>query len=158
MNPDNKLDQWLSRAFNSAVQNMILDDGRGEILAFGVFYLKKNNDGVDVYKNDVLTGSFCDRRTALSWCVAEKFNRVNLARSLRNLDLRRRYFRDDFKVRQSLLTHSKTKPFQDRVANKLLQRQTYLNSIEHQLENCIRQAKYLQIRGFQNETARACRT
>jgi hypothetical protein len=99
-------------------------------------------------------GDFSDRRVALSWCVAKNLQRHDLAASIAMLDQQHSTVEQDCEARKKLALHSSQPQFRDRVLTKLQAKNLYRAQINNQLEKCISLTKYLQLRGFQNETAR----
>jgi hypothetical protein len=157
MTQQQRLDKWIEQQLSRSMPNTLIENDSKELLAFGRYLIKRADQGFSVYKNLDPRGVFSDRRTALSWCVADKFNRQDLARCIMNLDVKVRSLRDDVIMRDRLGSQSQSHRFQYQVSSKLIHKKQQLKSLEHQLDKYTGQAKYLQIRGFQNETARTRR-
>lgn len=156
MKHQRKLESWALRELPHQINYMILED-QHQILAFGVYRITADQDLQQVWKREELVDSFLNRRTALSYCVAEHRQDFNLARQIQQLDHARRLIQADINTRQKLADSGTGANFRDRVRTKLQSRNQQLRDISVQLEKCIARAKYLQLRGFTNETARTRR-
>jgi hypothetical protein len=154
MTPTEKLEQFADRELRRNIQHILVDNGSGTVVAFGVYVIHQQSKLVTVSTPDQDHGEFSNRRTALSWCTADKFKRYNLAREIQQLDQRRRGLIDDLYCRTALRDRSRDAGFKETVTTKLEPKVERLRYINTELEKCINQAKYLQIRGFNNETAR----
>jgi len=157
MTQEQKLEAWAEREFPRVINSLILHDSRGTVLAFGRYRLEQNKRGVQIYIDDEPGLEFTDRRSALSWCVAAKYQQLNLARRISQLDQQKRFISDDIDTRRQLAQRSRNSRYQDTVNTKLATKIRHRSSVSEQLEKCISQAKYIQIRGFTNETARTRR-
>lgn len=155
MNQEQKLERFAVREIQNNLHNLIIDDEQGGHVAFGNYYIQPTNHGVAVYSlSRDLVGKFSNKRTALSYCVADKFNRLNLAIQIKNLDTKKQILSDDIACHQALNKRSRSREFQEMVQTKIYPKLTQYNSVCRELEKCVISAKYLQLKGFQNETAR----
>lgn len=157
MTHEDKLESWARREFTRAVDSMILTDHEGTVLAFGKYRIEQQAHQVQLYVNEEPTLTFSDRRSALSWCVAQKHQDFNLARRISQLDQQKWLISNDIDTRRVLLHRSRDARYRDMVHNKLLGKMRHRAEVSDQLEKCLAQAKYIQIRGFTNETARTRR-
>ena len=157
MTNQDKLENWARREFTREIGHLILTDSDGSLLVFGRYRIEQQPRQVQVYVNDDPVLTFSDRRSALSWCVAQKHQRLDLARRISQLDQHKRLLSDDIDTRQRLAQRSHNQHYQDVVHHKLISRQQNRATVTDQLEKCLAQAKYIQIRGFTNETARTRR-
>jgi len=149
-----KVARWAEREITKYLDQIILPHNKKNISVFGRFDLRHRHDKVHVAEHGVNRATFSDVRTALSWCVAIKFHEINLARSIAVLDEQRRITDQDIKSRRDLALNSKHLQFRDTVLTKLENKIQYRANVASQLEKCINLTKYLQLKGFQNETAR----
>ena len=109
MKYDHKLEVLLEKEFKKHSANSIVSDDTGNnYLVFGKYEITQTPDGFMVSDWHSALHCFSAKRIALSWCIADKYQRYNLSN----------------------------------------------NIVTAELEKCINSAKYLQIRGFHNETAR----
>jgi hypothetical protein len=111
-----------------------------------------------VYQDDMLIGEFTNTRVAVSWCVASKYRRQDLADNLLITDRALENISADIDVRSRLAERSRKPRFREDVWNKLETKIIRRRKLENQLSKYVDWAKYLQQRGFQNETARTGRT
>jgi hypothetical protein len=85
--------------------------------------------------------------------VADKYHQYNLANNIQTLDSKRQQLSADIHCRMSQATRGRHEDFYETVNTKIQPKQAVLDSVQAELEKCINSAKYLQLRGFSNETA-----
>lgn len=155
MNQDQKLESFAERSAHMLDSSIIpLETG---YLVFAKYNLQPNGNFYDVYLYDDLVATFSSKRTAISWCVAEKYRQHQLSFDIRVLDAKKSQLSADIYARQQMSNRSKRDQFAEIVETKLEPKIRYLNTIKAELEKCVNSAKYLQLRGFSNETARHSR-
>jgi hypothetical protein len=154
MTSEQKLEQWAEREFRRHASNIIVDDPNHGLIVFGRYHLQPGSTHCTVGTSDDNYLCFSNKRTALSWCVADKYHQYALANTIQILDQKRQLLSADIDCRQRLATHTKNHSLVDTVAAKLSVKTAKLEAINTELEKCIKTAKYFQIRGFSNETAR----
>lgn len=154
MNHDRKLEHWAERELKHNLNDLILDDDDGSILAFGRYHIKPCGNCCEVYRDQDLVGSFSNRKIALSWCVLEHRGFVDQSQHLTALDQRSSALGNDItnSIRSSQGT--KNNDFRAVLAAKIQNKQLFQRRCEIELEKYVARAKYLQLRGFRNETAR----
>lgn len=145
---------WAERELAKYTQHIILAEPNRTISVFGQYILVPCRGTVQVTENGDRRVDLRDTRTALSWCVARKFNRPELARQIETLDMAYRRTHQDIQQRRQLARRSSRLEFRDTVNAKLQRKIQYQFDLDRQLEKCIDLTKYLQRKGFQNETAR----
>lgn len=155
MTPEQKLEQFAEREFNKHCSNSILQGPDGEYAAFGMYHLRPVAHGVEVrnFSKD-LVGHFSSKRSALGYCIADKFKRYNLAIQIKNLDAKKQILANDLLCSQSLVQRLPNNDFRDTVEIKMGPKQAQYQAVIRELEKCVNSAKYLQSKGFQNETSR----
>jgi hypothetical protein len=153
-----KLEAWAERALYRNISNLIADNPDGSILAYGKYLIKQAAPGRFTVTDlaDAVT-SFGSKKSALSWCTANRYQDLNLARYILQLDTQKTQIRQDIEQRQQLTEICKNSQFRDRVMVKLESKKNFFRNVSIQLEKCMNRAKYLQLRGLQNETARTRR-
>ena len=150
-----RLHSILEQDLSTIEKNVIVPDGSG-YMAFGRYHIQSLDGVYEVTKYQLVCGHFTSLRGAISWCIADKYNQHRLRSDIHRLEKQKLMLQSDFKVRSALAKRSKNS--HDGIDAKLETRQYQLAQIEFQLDKCINQAKYWQIRGFNNETQRTGRT
>lgn len=122
--------------------------------AFGCYTVYLKNNLHHIYKNRVLVETVCSRKSALCWCIADKYKIKALSASIKNLD-------QDLDRKNSEIAHYKNVlqadvPTERKsvIADRLLESVLKAKHIHNQLNKCVNRAKYWQQKGFNNETAR----
>jgi hypothetical protein len=151
-----KLERVLSPELDLAVENMILATEDGFEL-FGKWSLKRDDGMISVFKADVLQGRFYSSRSAVSYCIAEKYGQFKLSQEIKFLDQEYGRMDCDIQTRTSMLPGFKDRQRRLTVLSKLEDRRIKLKHIKTQLEKCVWRAKYWQIKGFNDEIARTRR-
>ena len=152
-----KLEELLSEDFESVKNNLIFSTDQGYEV-FDRYTLVKRDGVVEVKKRHSDPLFFNSTRSAVSWCVADKYNQMHLADEIIMLDQKRKRLRDDVSFSAQL-----TKTFRDPVVletalTKLDAKKGLLKTVEIGLDKCVNLAKYWQLRGFNNEIERTRRT
>ena len=155
MNKQDKLERFAEQEIKRNIHTLIVPDDNGGYVAFGQYHLVPDTQGYRVYTltSDV-SSLFSNKRSALGWCVADRYNQLNLAQNIRILDQKKQILEADIHCRRTTAERSKTQDFYETVNTKIQPKIDKYNSLNAELEKCLNSAKYLQIRGFNNETAR----
>ena len=157
-----KIDREFERAIREELRdimpNVILaqDDGTYEV--FGKYRITPERPGYAVLCHSTDVGVFNTTRTALSWCIADKFKDYNLANDILILDNKLTGLTNDINARATIADRSSRPDFRENVGTKLETKMIHKKIVENQLTNCVNLAKYLQQRGFNNETQRIGRS
>jgi hypothetical protein len=155
MKKEQKLERFAEREFKRNMHTLIIEDEEGGYIAFGRYRLIPRGHQFDVFtSSEDLIGSFSNKRIAMSWCVADKYNQLNLAHNIKNLDVKKQSMEADLYVTRSQADRTRNEGFAEVVLTKLQPKVERLSWLNNELEKCLNSAKYLQLRGFQNETAR----
>jgi len=157
MNSEEKLERFAEREFRKNLHNIILDDDEGGWIAFGKYKISPAGLDFTVETTDNYVSRFTSKRTAISWCVADRFHQYKLANEILNLDNKKRLTSADIQTRQATARNSRSENFAEIVETKIQPKIEMLKSVSAELEKCVNSAKYLQLRGFSNETARTSR-
>jgi hypothetical protein len=154
MTREQKLERFAEREFKRNLDNMIVKENDGSYIVFGKYRVAQHLYGymVSTWSDDI--HCFDSKRNAVSWCVADKFNQLTLANTILNLDRRKQTLTADIHCRQSIGRRSQSTHSYEIINMKVQPKQILLNSVSSELEKCVNLAKYMQIRGFSNETAR----
>jgi predicted transposase YbfD/YdcC len=79
---------------------------------------------------------------------------LSLAQNIKNLDRKKNLLSADIHCRKSLADRSRQSGFNEMVLTKLQTKIEQHVMVDRELEKCLNLAKYIQLRGFQNEIAR----
>lgn len=158
MTHQDKLDRWAERELARQSRKIILQSPNGELFAFGRYLIKRTPNGACVIKNDVNRFEFSNRATAMSWCVADNANRLNLARQIYQLDLNRSILEHDIHARRTVQQRSRNAALREAVSAKVSAKTQRLKLIKNQLTKLVLQTKYIQLQGLDHETQRTRRT
>jgi hypothetical protein len=148
-----KVERWAEKELLRNIKHVIIDDDTGSYVAFGRYYLEPTDSGCSVSTWDRHIHTFANRRNAISWCVADKYHQYNLANNIQMLDSKRQQLIADLHCRRAQAQHGRHEAFYETVITKIQPKEILLDSVQNELEKCINSAKYLQLRGFSNETA-----
>ena len=151
------IEQFLRTELRTALPNMVWfgDDGSYEL--FGRYKIQPESQGFKVHCSATEVGVFGSTRSAVSWCVADKYRDFNLARNILYTDQRLRSVSNDIFVRVGVSNRSKRAEFKESIDIKLENKIIKKKELEQQLDKLINLAKYYQQRGFDNEIARSGR-
>lgn len=154
---DQELEAWVRSELRTVMPNFIWRNDHGDYELFGRYRIVSNRPGYTVYCAANSVGEFSSTRTAVSWCVADKYRDYNLARDILRTDNRLSAVSNDVFVRMGVASRSKRPEFKESIDTKLETKIIRRKELENQLTKYINLAKYLQHRGFDNETARSGR-
>ncbi len=153
MNQQQKVERWAEKELCRNLDNLIIDEGK-QLIVFGFYHVEASDRGWAVSDRDQLIHHFHSKKTAVSWCVADKYKRYQLANNILNLDRKKQILAADIHCRKVLGERGRTESFYETVTAKIQPKIMQFNGVSSELEKCINQTKYLQIRGFSNETER----
>jgi hypothetical protein len=158
MNQETKIEQWAERELRRALDRAILPDDDGGYIVFGKYSLVPQDTGilVNTWGNEI--HCFMNKRHAMSWCILDHKGNYTMANRLIALDRRKNAVGSDIHVRRNIGERGKTPDFRETVNLKISTKIQALTSLTQELDKCISYAKYLQTKGFANETARTSRT
>lgn len=142
------LEKWVKKELKELSPNLIWQNISGEYEVFGRYRIIPEKTGFRVFASLSETGVFSSSRTAISWCVADKFQRFDLAQQLLNLDTRLNNLNNDIATRIAIAESSNNVTFKETIATKLETKIIQRKEVETQLDKCVNWAKYLQQRGF----------
>lgn len=152
-----RLEEVLKPSLSEVLPNSILPSGQG-YEAFGEYEIMPELGRWHVYRSHRDPLEFSSSRVALAWCIAHKFHQTLLCVDIERLDNEKAMLVADIAVRTRLKAQFKDPQTAEIVESKLTTRRHRLEFVETTLTKCVNRAKYLQIRGFNNETARIGRS
>ena len=152
-----KIDKELLKEFPTLEHNSIWKNSEGNYTVFGRYGLVKEAAGFRVHCSLSDIGIFHSSRSALSWCIADKFKQYNIARELIQLDNNLHHLTIDINTRAAIGERVKNAEQREIILTKLESKILKKKEIENRLSKYVNRAKYYQQRGFDNETARTGR-
>jgi hypothetical protein len=158
MNQEQKLERWAIQELKLTIDQTIFDDNKGGWIAFGRYHIIPADAVFDVWRNDSFIASFGSKRSSLSWCIADNKNQTHLAQQIKTLDQKKQLIENDIVCRSGMRKRSKSPETREIIKTKLEPKIALNSVITAELEKCISSAKYIQLRGFSNETARTSHT
>jgi len=155
MKPSQKLAALAEQELPKLLNHVIVADG-DKYRVFGSYVLRQTPRGYTVTYQDQPVGTFTSTRSAMAWCVADRNRQYNLAQEIQHLDFALLRLRNDIEIRgQQAQKASGT--FWETVTAKTQHKQAHSQHLQNELTKCVNRAKYLQLRGSNNETARTGR-
>jgi hypothetical protein len=155
MKTSQKLAALAEQELPKLLDHVIIADGE-KYRVFGSYVLRQTAQGYAVAYKDDPVGTFTSTRSAVAWCIADKNRQYNLANEIQHLDFTLLRLRNDIEVRGGQARKSYG-TFWETVSAKAAHRKEQSQQIENELTKCINSAKYWQLRGSNNETARTGR-
>ena len=152
-----RLQQLIEPELLALERNIIIADGSGFIV-FGCYRIDPQSGHYRVSKHGDDRGEFSVVPTALSWCIADKYQQHNLSTNIMRLEQQKLLLTADIRARSTLNTRIRSQDLRESVEAKLATRRSRLQQVDERLTKCVNLAKYWQQRGFNNETARTGRT
>jgi hypothetical protein len=155
---DQEFERMFRQEFKDITPNLIWQNNSGEYEVFGRYRIIPLRPGYQVFCSATEVGTFHSTRTALSWCIADKNCSYNTARELLTVDNKLAALTCDITTRAALGDRSRDPALREMVLTKLESKIIQKKLLEIQLTKCVNWAKYIQQRGFDNETARIGRS
>ena len=154
MNTDREFERALRQELKDVLPNTIFHNEDGSYSVFGHYRIEPVYPGYRVYCSATEVGTFNTTKTAMSWCIADKYQAYNTARDILELDKKLTTLSNDIAARTAIAEHSTKWEFRDGVGTKLETKLIRKKKVENELAKCVNWAKYCQQRGFNNETQR----
>jgi hypothetical protein len=154
MKYNQEFDRMMRQEFPDTVSNLIFRDDDGAYKVFDRYTIIIEKQGCRVYCSATDVGKFSTTKSALSWCIADKNKLFTLARDILVLDVKLSSLTSDIAVRANIADRSKQPLFRETIETKLETKIIRKKQVEEQLSKCVNWAKYIQQRGFNNETVR----
>lgn len=157
MDKNKKLERWAKKEISRTLNFLIIPDDTNGYIAFGKYHIQPDSGRYSVTLVNRLVHVFLNKRSAISWCVAHHNRRSVLASTILNLDKKKQLLNNDINFSQTLHDRSKNLDFRENIKIKIQPKVDALKQLNLELEKCINSAKYVQIKGFPNETPRTSR-
>ena len=154
MTREQKLEQFAERELRRNIKSLILEDDEGNWIVFGRYWIEPVGTWFRVQTWDKVVHDFSSKRAAVSYCTADCQGQYKLSNMIMVLDRKKQQLASDIYCRKTLGERGKSQEFYDIINMKIQPKIDVYAKITAELEKCLNQAKYMQIRGFNNETAR----
>lgn len=151
-----KLERMVSADLDRLSQNLFVRDG-DRYHVFDLYEIHRERDLWMVIKHLRDPRSFGHLHSAVAWCIADKYQQHVLSIEIQRLDQQITALETDITVRRGLQGRMRQSQARETVDVKLQSRQQRLAGLQQHLTKYVNRAKYLQIRGFNNEAARTGR-
>jgi hypothetical protein len=158
MKPDQEFERLFRQEFKDITPNLIWKNDSGDYEAFGKYRIVPHHPGYQVFCSATEVGVFATTRTALSWCIADKNGAYNTARELLTVDSKLNALTQDINTRAAVGDRSQNPGLRETILTKLESKIIHKKQLEKQLTKCVSWAKYIQHRGFEDETQRTGRS
>ena len=152
-----EFDRMMRQEFPDAVANLIFRDEDGTYCVFDRYKIIPEKPGYRVTCGATDVGVFSSTKNAMGWCIADKHKAYNLARDILILDNKLSSLTADITARATLADRSNNPLFRETIEAKLETKIIRKKKVETDLTKCVNWAKYVQQRGFNNETVRTGR-
>ena len=157
MKSDQEIERIFLKEFQNLTPNLIWPNEEGYEV-FGHYQIQPLTPGYRVVCGISEVGEFSSTRTALSWCIADKYQSFNTAREILRLDNKLTQLKNDIHTRAAIGDRSKNPGLRETILTKLESKIIQKKLLENQLNKLINWAKYIQQRGFEDETQRSGRS
>ena len=157
MNNTKEFERMMRQEFPDTLPNLIYRDDNGDYCVFDRYKIIPQRPGYLVMCSATEVGVFGSTKSAMSWCIADKHKLYKLARDILALDIKLTSITSDINVRANVADQSKQPQFRETIETKLESKIIRKKKVESELAKCVNWAKYMQQRGFNNETVRTGR-
>lgn len=157
MNNTKEFERMMRQEFPDTLSNLIYRDDNGDYRVFDRYRIVPAKPGYLVMCSATEVGVFGSTKSAMSWCIADKHKLYKLARDILALDTKLTSLTSDINVRANIADQSKQPQFRETIETKLETKIIRKKKVESELAKCVNWAKYMQQRGFNNETVRTGR-
>ena len=154
MKSNQEFDRIFRQEFRELTPNLIWQNDEGVYEVFDRYRIYPEKVGYRVECHATEVGSFSSSRSALSWCIADKHQAYNTAREILAVDRKLSALTHDIATRAALGDRAKNPDLRETILVKLESKIIHKKLLENQLTKCVNWAKYVQQRGFDNETQR----
>ena len=158
MKSDQEFERLFRQEFRDIMPNTIWKNDDGVYVVFGHYRIHPQRPGYRVFCSATDVGVFSSTKTALSWCIADKNKAYNTARELLTIDTKLTALTQDINTRAAVGDRSQNPQLRETILTKLETKIIQKKLLENQLTKCVTWAKYIQQRGFEDETQRTGRS
>jgi len=157
MTSEREVERVFRQEFRDLMPNVIWQNDDGVYEVFGRYRIHPESHGFRVFCSATDVGVFSNTKTALSWCIADKNQAYNTARELLETDCKLSAITSDIATRAAIGDRSRDPVLREIILTKLESKIIHKKHLENQLSKYVSWAKYVQQRGFEDETARTGR-
>ena len=154
MNKKQKYKTLLSSELDSLKDLLVWQDDGGNYHLFGNYKIVKNKEEYSVLKCGTILHSMKRKLSAVSWCIADKINRHDMAIAIKQLDYKLDRINNDLITRIGIAKKNKNTELAEVIAAKIDFKLQQKREIESELRRCYATTKNWQLRGFNNELTR----
>lgn len=144
--------QLLAEQEKQLPRNILMRKDNDSYILFGLYTITPWLGAYQVYKNKQLIDYFANKKIAAAWCIADHYLAINLCLLLTQRN--NEYNRIINRINQELSRISADPVMQDIIDARLSREKIRKKDIQLQLDILIERAKYIQNKGFNNETSR----
>ena len=116
---ERELEAWVREELKTVLPNIIWRNEAGEYEVFGRYKIARKKDGYHVVCHATDVGLFSSTKSAISWCVADKYRDYNLARQILLTDTRLDAISSDIFTRMAAANRSRKIEFKENIDAKL---------------------------------------
>jgi hypothetical protein len=113
MNEFKEFERELRAEIKDILPNTIWKNENGTYTVFGKYRIEPAKKGYRVFCHANEIGVFNSTKTALSWCIADKYQNYTLARDLLATDIKLAHLTNDIAVRAAMGDRSKDPLFRE---------------------------------------------
>jgi hypothetical protein len=121
---------------------------------FGSYKIVTDNNEYRVLKLGTSLHSMKKMPSAISWCIADKINRHDMAITIKQLDFKLDRINNDLITRIGMAKRNNDAMLAEVIAAKIDFKLQQKREIESELRRCYKITKNWQLRGFNNELTR----
>ena len=149
---DQKVYNFAKKELPLIQANLIMRNDNGWIV-FNRFKIEKHPDGFFVYDDDHFVRKFYSTKSAMSWCVAQKYKKYEVASQIATLDSNKERISAHVSFMRKLVNSRAKNVTNETAIIKLDRDADRLRNVSFELDKLIDRAKYWQQKGFnKNET------
>lgn len=152
------VERMFRQEFRYLMPNVIWQNDDGTYQVFDRYSIHPKKHGFTVFCSATEVGTFSSSKSALSWCIADKHKSYNTARELLETDRKLAWVTQDIATRAAIGDRSRDPALRETILTKLESKIIKKKLLENQLTKCVNWAKYVQQRGFEDETQRTGRS
>ena len=119
MKIDKEISREILKEFPTLEHNSIWKNSDGDYTVFGRYSIVKESQGYRVHCALTDVGVFHTTKSALSWCIADKFKQYNVARDLMQLDNSLHHLTVDISTRAAIGDRTKNDDQREIILTKL---------------------------------------